>query len=89
MLRHGSETGVSGRGSEMQVWMQVALHDLCQPLTALQCRLTLATMVTKNGREEEIQELRATVAESLAECDRLIGHVRRMQDGMGDGEGNQ
>ena len=25
-------------------WMDGALHDLCQPLTALQCRLFLATM---------------------------------------------
>ena len=69
--------------------MQGALHDLCQPLTALQCRLALATLVPKNGREEEVRELRATVMESLVECERLIGHVRGMQNGMGDGEGNE
>lgn len=69
----------------VEVWMQGALHDLCQPLTALQCRLALATLVRKGGPEEELAELRETVVESLVECERLIGHVRRMQFGMGDG----
>lgn len=89
MLRHGAETVTPAGRGEMQVWMQGALHDLCQPLTALQCRLALATLVQKNGREEEVQELRATVVESLVECERLIGHVRRMQTGMSDAEGEE
>ena len=74
---------------EIQVWMQEELHDLCQPLTALQCRLALATMTRKKDHESELKELRATVTESLVECERLIGHVRRMQHGIGDGEVEQ
>lgn len=89
MLSQGGGTATTVRAGDTQVWMQGALHDLCQPLTALQCRLALATLVQKNGREEEVRELRATVIESLVECERLIGHVRRMQNGLGDGEGDE
>lgn len=70
-------------------WMQRSLHDLCQPLTALQCRLALATMVQKSEPEEELAELRAAVQDSMVECERMIGQVRTMQYGMADSRGHK
>ncbi len=66
--------------------LSVMLHDLCQPLTALQCRLELAEM---EGDEEG---MRRAIADSLTECERLNGIAMRMrqqlreamQDGPGD-----
>ncbi len=55
-------------------WLGEALHDLCQPLTALQCRLFLATLA-----EEDCAEMVAAVRESLRQCERAIALVRGMQ----------
>lgn len=65
-------------------WLQKALHDLCQPLTALQCRLFLGTMTPAGGPQEELAELRSAVRESLVQCDRMMTHVRIMQIGLGN-----
>lgn len=43
-----------------------ALHDLCQPLTTLQCRLELARML------DTPEDYREAVDVSLAECARLM-----------------
>lgn len=51
------------------------LHDLAQPLTALQCRLWLGTV--EEGSE---QSFRSTVEESLVECERMIASLRTMQE---------
>ena len=54
--------------------ISIGLHDLCQPLTALQCRLELGKMdATAEGME-------AAIADALAECARLNDMVRAMQD---------
>ena len=58
-------------------WMENSLHDLCQPLTALQCRLFLATLA--NG-QERAREMEQAVADALKQCDRAIGLVRGMQE---------
>ncbi len=57
--------------------MEDALHDLCQPLTALQCRLFLATLVSGEDRAEEMEQ---AVEDALRQCERAIGLVRAMQD---------
>jgi signal transduction histidine kinase len=50
-----------------------ALHDLCQPLTTLQCRLEMAgVMGTADGYRE-------AVALGLTECSRLIAAVNAMR----------
>jgi signal transduction histidine kinase len=49
------------------------LHDLCQPLTTLQCRLELATLV---GTAEAYRE---AVERALVECDRLTEAVGAMR----------
>jgi hypothetical protein len=58
--------------------MLQALHDLSQPLTAMECRLYLGMM--SSGGEPEAAELVETIRESLAECERLMVRVRSMQD---------
>lgn len=85
--QHTSEIAESesGEGVEYEAWMQKRLHDLCQPLTALQCRLFLATMVKEP--EGELEELREAVRESLVQCERMIGQIRVMQYGPAQGQG--
>ena len=51
-----------------------ALHDLCQPLTTLQCRLEIARMI---GTAESYRE---AVELGLVECTRLMESVRSMQE---------
>jgi signal transduction histidine kinase len=51
-----------------------ALHDLCQPLTTLQCRLELATLT---GTEQGYRE---AVDLGLAECARLAEAVGSMRE---------
>lgn len=55
-------------------WVHVALHDLCQPLTALECRLFLG--LHEEGPEAMLQAMK----EAMVECERLIDGVRAMQN---------
>ncbi|HEV2619877.1 MAG TPA: hypothetical protein VGU23_08055 [Acidobacteriaceae bacterium] len=50
-----------------------ALHDLCQPLTTLQCRLEIAQL---GGTDQDYRE---AVELGLVECDRLIEGVGLMR----------
>jgi hypothetical protein len=55
--------------------IDVALHDLCQPLTVLQCRLAIGELIG------EPDAMRETIREALRECDRLnqaVGTMRTM-----------
>ena len=67
---------MSGRDAEFRLTEEVrkALHDLCQPLTALQCRLYLGTL------EHQPDTLKQTVKESLVECERMMLRVRQLQE---------
>lgn len=63
------------------------LHDLCQPLTAIECRLSIALMKRddmprerRRSAVEEVTELRLALEESLAECHRMMVQMRSMQD---------
>ena len=49
------------------------LHDLCQPLTALQCRLELGRMC---GDEQSLME---AVEGALVETERLVQSVETMR----------
>lgn len=49
------------------------LHDLCQPLTALQCRLEIGRML---GHESALQE---AVDGSLEETKRMFAAVHQMR----------
>ena len=59
--------------------MRVALHDLCQPLTALECRLYLGTMGSGGTPSEEVEELKVSMDEALNQCERMMTKVRAMQ----------
>ncbi len=73
-----STFGQSTPDKTLQDWMQDALHDLSQPLTALQCRLFLAAQHTPGGVWEQV-EMRRAVEEGLQQCERMIVHIRSMQ----------
>ena len=54
--------------------MGAALHDLCQPLTTLQCRLELA------GVLRTMEAYQGAVDAGLAECSRLVVGVGSMRE---------
>jgi hypothetical protein len=54
--------------------MSRALHDLCQPLTTLQCRLEIAQL---SGSPDDYRD---AVRLGLVECDRLIEGVGLMRE---------
>jgi len=66
------------QSSRAQEWRQMgtALHDLCQPLTTLQCQLEMAEMI---GTAEAYRE---AVAAALAECGRLCAAVASLRSAV-------
>ncbi len=67
--------------------IDLALHDLCQPLTTLQCRLEMAELL---GSPEAYRE---GVEQGLAECQRMMQVVRKMrkavQRGLGEPQNDE
>ena len=51
-----------------------ALHDLCQPLTTLQCRLEIAQM---SGSPEDYRD---AVQLGMVECDRMVEGIGLMRE---------
>lgn len=49
------------------------LHDLCQPLTAVQCRLEMAQML------DTAEDYREAALVAAAECERLAQSVTEMR----------
>jgi hypothetical protein len=58
------------------VGMEAVLHDLCQPLTILQCKLELGLL---KGDQEAAH---AAMTDGLRECTRLTAAVNAMRDLM-------
>jgi signal transduction histidine kinase len=54
--------------------LKKALHDLCQPLTTLQCRLEMAGVVGTAEAYREAVEL------GLVECSRLLSAIDTMRE---------
>jgi hypothetical protein len=74
-----SETGWPADGGFREEWMKpvsMALHDLCQPLTTLQCRLEMAQMM------DTPEDYREAVRSGLAECVRLSAAVASMREAV-------
>jgi len=69
-------------GAGNTAWMQKALHDLTQPLTALECGLFIGTMSPDGIRGPQAEELLHTILEALGQCERVTLQVRAMQDRM-------
>ena len=72
----GKEAGQGAALSEGLRRANVALHDLCQPLTTLQCRLEMAQMLDTQ------QDYRETVGLGLTECARLSASVISMREAL-------
>jgi hypothetical protein len=70
--RIGPELNASGQGTMSR--LSKALHDLCQPLTTLQCRLELASALGTAEAHREAVELGAV------ECLRLMDAVAAMRE---------
>jgi hypothetical protein len=68
----GLREGRTGTGGVKDV--SKALHDLCQPLTTLQCRLELASVVGT------VEAYREAVELGLEECSRLMHAVWSMRE---------
>ena len=60
--------------------MRAALHELSQPLTALECRLYLGAMGTGGTPSDDAIEMRAAIDEALRQCERMMTKVRAMQE---------
>jgi len=75
-----------GFETENTPWLRAALHDLCQPLTALECGLYIGTISPDGIRAPRAEELMATITAALAQCERMTLKVRAIQSRM-NGEG--
>ena len=62
-------------------WIAKLLHDLSQPLCALECRLYLTAMDMTDSREET----RMAMGECQAELKRALDIVREMQEQAAQG----
>lgn len=72
---HGIEDlSESTSGDQGLEEMGKLLHDLCQPLTTLQCRLEMATLTCTAEGYREAVEL------GVIECARLVEAVRGMRE---------
>lgn len=65
-------------------WVRQAMHDLCQPLTALECGLYVGTMSADGIRAPTAEELLATILAALQQCERASMQVRAIQERMRD-----
>lgn len=63
-------------------WMRKAMHDLCQPLTALECGLFLGTIGVDGVRAPTAEELLTTILAALEQCERATVQVRAIQERM-------
>ncbi len=67
-----------GTAISRDAWLRTTLHDLCQPLMALECLL----YVNREAVADEPLEaslLRRVMDEGLVECGRMLVLVRAMQ----------
>ncbi len=78
---HKSE--IVGRERELE-WMRRAMHDLCQPVTALECGLFLGTMSRDGVQTPTAEELLATIQGALEQCERVTGQLRLIQEHLKD-----
>jgi signal transduction histidine kinase len=69
--------------------MRRLLHDLCQPLTALECLLYLSSLARPQEMTEgeETLALRRTIDDGMVECRRMFSLVRSMQEQLTEDQG--
>ncbi|MDE3106326.1 MAG: hypothetical protein KGK08_14240 [Acidobacteriota bacterium] len=54
--------------------IESVLHDMCQPLTVLRCRLELAVL------RDDVATMQSAMQESIRECRRLNASVEAMRE---------
>ncbi len=69
------------------VWLHKFLHDLAQPLTALECLLYVHRDPVA-GESMDAALLRLVMEEGLVECGRMMALVRAMQQRMAGTSGS-
>ena len=62
--------------------MAAALHELCQPLTALQCKLEMGLAQCESG--QDAATVRAAMRDAELECSRMFGVVGKMRVSVRD-----
>ncbi len=72
------QSGTTLLGDALAAEIALDLHGLCQPLTALQCRLEIGRM------DATLEGLDAAIVDALRECVRVNAQVRAMQDKVFD-----
>jgi len=65
---------MGNQGKNNRKLLSAAVHDLCQPLTTLQCRLELATLTSTT------EAYREAVVDGLTECRRLVEAVEAIRE---------
>jgi hypothetical protein len=78
-------TGKAGSGELGAAWLRQAVHDLCQPLMALEC-LLFVNKEPVAGEPLETASLRNVMEAGLIECRRMLVLVRGMQERMTSSE---
>ncbi len=73
-----------GLESTVEGWIGKALHDLSQPLTAIECGLYVGTMSPDGVSAPTAEELLRTINEALEQAGRAITQVRAMQDRLNE-----
>lgn len=67
-------------------WMRETLHDLCQPLMALECQLYLASLEVENETQRDLSAQRAMFESALHQCQRMIRLIRAAQMQMANAD---
>lgn len=75
-MHKGSAPTQPCAGQSETAWLHKALHDLAQPVTAIECGLFLTTL----EQDANVAELRNAIGEALGQCQRLMREVRAMQE---------
>ena len=70
----------TGVDTEAKQWLRQAMHDISQPLTALECGLFIGTMSPDGVRAPTPEELLGTILEALAQCERVSTQLRAIQE---------
>lgn len=60
-------------------WIKNALHELCQPVTALECGLFVGMMGSDGIGPPKAEELIVTIRGAMEQCERISGQLRAMQ----------
>ena len=86
--RAGSPERQDGQPEVVPEWMRKGLHDLCQPLTAMECRLYLTQMDGQHSSAGPAveAELRAAIQDAMTECRRMMHLLREMQERLHEAE---